>query len=345
MQILVKMASFSYAEADSIRRAMSKKKKEVILKAKDKFIVNSVNNGYSRSNANEVFDLILKFANYGFNKAHSVSYSVIAYQMAYLKTYFREYFICNLLNMSVGSEIKTKEYLDEAKKNSLKLLAPDINESTNYYIIKDKKILLPLSIIKNVGQNIVSAIISERETNGIYKDFVDFVARTYKLGVNKLVLDSLIDSGAFDSFNYNRNTMKQNISVAVNYASLTLEVDDALDMKPELSLVEEESDEEKRINEYNALGFYLTNHPASKYKTQVVKSNEINKFYDKIINVIGLVEKITTIKTKKNEDMAFITLSDEYGNMDITLFPKQFNLLSLNESSFLLITTFKIETS
>ena len=336
MQILVKMASFTYAEADTIRRAMSKKKKKIIVEYQEKFISGSIKNGYSKQNAIDVYNLILKFANYGFNKAHSVSYSIIAYQMAYLKVYYKDYFICNLLNMSIGSEIKTKEYLDEAKKYDLKLLKPDINLSDDTYKIQNHQILLPLLIVKNVGQNIVLQILKEREENGIYKDFLDFVVRCYKLGVNKLVIESLINAGALDSFDLNRKTMKENISNAINYASLTLDSIDGLDLKPEINRCLEDDEDTIRTNEYNALGFYLTNHPASKFTSGVVKSKEIPKYFDKTVNLVGLIEKISKIKTKKNEDMAFITLSDEYGNIDLTIFPKEFHLLSdLNKGNMI----------
>ena len=328
MQILVKMASFSYAEADTIRRAMSKKKKKIIEEYQEKFIKGCIQNGHSKENALEVYKLILKFANYGFNKAHSVSYSIIAYQMAYLKVYYPDYFICNLLNMSVGSEIKTKEYLDEAKKYDLKILKPSINDSKQEYIIINHQIQLPLLIVKNIGQNIVMQILKEREENGLFKDFLDFVGRCYKLGANKLVIESLIDAGALDSFGLNRKTLKENLANAINYASLTLDLIDGIDLKPEINYFEEDTEEIIRTNEYNALGFYLTNHPASKFISGVVKSKELVKYFDKTINIVGLIEKIHRIKTKKNEDMAFITLSDEYGNMDLTIFPNEYNLLS-----------------
>ena len=329
MQILVKMANFSYSEADNIRRAMSKKKKNIIEEYKEKFINNSVSNGYSYDNASKVYELILKFANYGFNKAHSVSYSLIAYQMAYLKVYYPEYFICNLLNMSIGSEIKTKEYLDEAKINGLKLLKPNINESGLNYLIKDKSILLPISIVKNLGENICKEIILERDTNGEYKDYLDFIARTYKLGVNKLVLESLINAGALDCFDLNKNTMLESITIAINYATLAADLDNDLVMKPEITRVEELDEDVIRQNEYDVLGFYLTNHPASKFQDGVVKSKDVSNYFDKTINIIGLIEKIKSIKTKKNEDMAFITISDEYGNIDLTLFPKQYNMAAM----------------
>lgn len=344
MQILVKMASFSYAEADNIRRAMSKKKKEVILTYRERFIERSIANGFSKINAEEVFNLILRFANYGFNKAHSVSYSLIAYQMAYLKVKYPVYFITNLLNMSIGSEIKTREYLDEAKTNDLIINKIDINKSTlKYQIINDNNILLPLLVVKNLGENAAIAIIKEREKNGLYKDFFEFVARTYDKGINKLILESLINAGALDCFKESKKTLRENILLAINYASLIVDLDESLVMKPQLEKHQEDDDEILRQNEYNTLGFYLTSHPASKYQnSSIIKSDKIINYFDKNINVLGLIEKISNIKTKKNEDMCFITLSDEYGNMNLTVFPKQMMLVVNLKKGDLIVVTGKV---
>ncbi|MBP5407614.1 MAG: DNA polymerase III subunit alpha, partial [Bacilli bacterium] len=146
MQVLVKMANYSFAEADNIRRAMSKKKKEVMEKEREIFVSKAMKNGYTKEKCEEVYDLIVKFANYGFNKAHSVSYALIGYQMAYLKANYSVYFIANLLNMSIGSDVKTKEYLDEAKSKDIKVFKPNINVSTDSYLIKDNALLLPLNV-------------------------------------------------------------------------------------------------------------------------------------------------------------------------------------------------------
>ena len=168
MQILVKVGGYTYAEADNIRRAMSKKKESVILADKEHFIKNAIARGYEKALAIEIYDLILKFANYGFNKAHSVSYALIGYEMAYLKVKFPIYFITNLLNMSLGSEIKTKEYIDEARKVGIKIAKPDINEAESTYKIVENYLMLPLGSIKNLGITASSAILEERK-NGKFK--------------------------------------------------------------------------------------------------------------------------------------------------------------------------------
>ena len=329
MQILVKMAGFTFAEADNIRRAMSKKKLEIIKKEEEHFLTQSVANGYSKETALNVYELILKFANYGFNKAHSVSYALVGYQMAYLKVHYPLIFIANLLNMSINSETDTKKYLDEAKKENIYILKPDVNLSLKTYKIGNNKLRLPLSTIKNVGINAVNDIINEREKNGLYKDFFDFVLRNYGKSVNKRVLESLIDGDAFHSFNLNHRTLKNNIERAIGYSELVADLDDSLVEKPIVELYDEYPIEDLMKSELNSYGFYLTNHPASRYNTKdIMKINHVKEYFNKHIKTVVLITNIKKIKTKKNEDMAFLTGQDETGIIDFTLFPKQIKLIN-----------------
>ena len=329
MQILVKMAGFTFAEADNIRRAMSKKKLEIIKKEEEHFLTQSVANGYSKETALNVYELILKFANYGFNKAHSVSYALVGYQMAYLKVHYPLIFIANLLNMSINSETDTKKYLDESKKENIYILKPDVNLSLKTYKIGNNKLRLPLSTIKNVGINAVNDIINEREKNGLYKDFFDFVLRNYGKSVNKRVLESLIDGDAFHSFNLNHRTLKNNIERAIGYSELVADLDDSLVEKPIVELYDEYPIEDLMKSELNSYGFYLTNHPASRYNTKdIMKINHVKEYFNKHIKTVVLITNIKKIKTKKNEDMAFLTGQDETGIIDFTLFPKQIKLIN-----------------
>ena len=172
MQILVCIAGYSFAEADNIRRAMSKKKKEIIDKEKDNFINKAVSKGYSKLLAHNIYNLILKFANYGFNKSHSVSYALIGYQMSYLKVYYPGYFYAELLNNVVGIDKKTKEYIDDAKKLDYEVLPVDINLSSEFYEVEDNKLRMPFGVIKNLGRLSVLTIVEERQ-NGKYKDFIE----------------------------------------------------------------------------------------------------------------------------------------------------------------------------
>ena len=321
MQVLVKMGNYTFAEADNIRRAMSKKKHDVMEKEREVFIERSVKNGYTKEKANEVYDLIIKFADYGFNKAHSVSYALIGYQMAYLKANYPVYFIANLLNMSIGSDIKTKEYIDEAKKKDIRVFKPNINVSTNEYLIKDKALLLPLNTIHNVGGAAVEDIIKERE-NGKFNDFFNFVARTYGKSVNRKTIEALIDADAFRDFGINHNTLYKTIDSALDYASLCSDLDESLVMKPNY-VDSEEYDEVLLMNkEIETFGYYVTNHPASKYQDGIMKMHDIRKYFDKFVTTVVIIDSIRKIKTKKAEDMGFILGSDETGTGDFTIFPK-----------------------
>ena len=321
MQVLVKMGNYSFAEADNIRRAMSKKKHDVMEKEREVFIKRASDNGYTKEKANEVYDLIIKFADYGFNKAHSVSYALIGYQMAYLKANYPVYFIANLLNMSIGSDVKTKEYIDEAKKKDIRVFKPNINVSTNEYLIKDKALLLPLNTIHNVGGAAVEDIIKER-TKGKFKDFFNFVARTYGKSVNKKTIEALIDADAFRDFNINHNTLFRTIDNALDYASLCSDLDESLVMKPNYEVTEEFDDIELMNRELSTFGYYVTNHPASKYQDGIMKLQNIRNYFDKYVTTVVIIDNIRKIKTKKAEDMGFIMGSDETGTGDFIVFPK-----------------------
>ena len=329
MQCLVVMGDYSYAEADNIRRAMSKKKKEVMEKEREVFITRATKKGYSNKEAEEVYDLIIKFANYGFNKSHSVAYALIGYQMAYLKSHYNVYFNANLLNMSIGSEIKTKEYIDEAKRADIKVYKPHINKSLGEYVIKDRNLLLPLNVIKNVGSAACEEIILERNKNGEYKDFFDFVARTYGKSVNRKTLEALIDASVFNSFKYNHKTLYENLDSAITYAELRSDLDESLVMKPDMEVSEEYDDATLMERELSVFGFYVSNHPSSKYQgNEIVKIQNMKKFFDKYIKTIVIISDVRKIKTKNGDDMAFISANDETGSCDYVVFPKRNNLLN-----------------
>ena len=328
MLILRKMASFSFAEADNIRRAMSKKKEEIIIKEKDHFISEAIKNGYSQDVASKTYEKILKFAGYGFNKAHSVSYAFIGYQMAYLKTYYKEYFITTLLNMNIGSVDKTNEYLKLAKQNNIYLLKPSINLSNKYYNVEDKKLRLPLSIIKNVGNIVEDEIIKSRDEKGKFVDYFDFIAKCYSKNVNKKVIESLIYSGALDDFNVNHHTMIENLDNAIRYSELLSNLDESLVEKPLLEDYEEYFKDELINQEYESYGFYVNNHPASKYHDKsIVKLIDIDKFFNKFIKCIVIIDNVRVIKTKTGDNMALIKASDETNTQDFVLFSDGYNMI------------------
>ena len=321
MRIAQKMAGFSLSEADNLRRAMSKKKHELMESYRDKFIDGSINNNYSKEDAEKTFDYILKFASYGFNKSHSVSYSLISYQMAYLKAHYTSNFMKYLLSNVIGNEVKTKEYIDECKLNSINILMPDINKSNKEYVLEDKGIRFPLASIKNIGATISNSIVEERLSNGEYKDFIDFVSRNYSKGVNKKVLTCLIDSGCFDSFN-NRRTLIENLDSVINYAELVKDLDSSLVDRPELEIKEEYSKEELINMEYDSFGFYLSMHPVQKYRQNDITTKNIKMYFNKTITIYLLIDKKREINTKNNEKMLFLTGSDEYNSIELVVFPK-----------------------
>ena len=337
MQILATMADYSFAEADNIRRAMSKKKESVIIAERSHFVNSAIKKGYTSEIANEVYDQILKFANYGFNKAHSVSYALIGYQMAYLKIYYPVYFIGNLLNMTIGSIPKTREYIALAKQYNLFLLKPCINLSTKGYKIGENKLRLPLSIIKNVGINAENDIINSRTTP--YVDFFDFVARTYGKSVTRKTIEYLIYAGAFDSFNVNHQTLFNNIDNALRYAELRNNLDESLVEKPVLEEANEYSSSELMTQELEAYGFYMSNHPSSKYVgNDIVKLSQISKYFNKFIKCVVIINNVREIKTKTGSNMCFINASDETGNLDFVLFPKNIDMIkNINKNELVII--------
>lgn len=324
MQIAQKLASYTLGEADILRRAISKKKEDILLKEKPKFIEKSLQNGYPKETAENIYNLILKFANYGFNKSHSVGYATVAYKMAFLKKYFFKYFETAILNNVIGNEIKTQNYITEIRQNNIKIILPDINISNYKYQVTKEGIICPLSIIKNIGISICNDIIKERE-KGIYKDFIDFVTRTYSKGINKKILISLIYAGCFSNLGYNMKTLINNLDNIINYAELSQDVGMLELVKPELQIYNEYPNELLISNQLSTFGFYLSNHPVTKYRTtKDIITTKIKEYYDKNITMTLLITKIKEITTKNNDIMAFVTGTDEYGQVSLTLFPKQY---------------------
>ena len=324
MQILSKMANYSFANSDLIRRAISKKKLNIIEAEKSKFIDNSIKNGYSRNVALEVYDLIVKFANYGFNKSHSVAYALVGYEMCFLKTHYPIYFYTSLLNYNMGSDIKTKEYLECLKKLNIDIVKPDINLSSNKYQVIDNKLLLPFNIIKNVGTN-VSDLISSVRGDG-FKDYFDFVKKVNLKSIGKKTIELLIMAGCLDSFNLTRKTMILNLDDAIDYSELSSGLDDSLITVPLIKKYDEYNNNELVNKEKELFGFYLSNHPIIKYNNKI-KLIYINKYFDKIINICVYVEEIRKIKTKNNDDMAFLVCSDETCSTSFTVFPNKYYMI------------------
>ena len=339
------MAGYGYAEADVLRRAMSKKKKEVMLKEREKFVKRSIERGYKESVAEKTYDFILKFANYGFNKAHSVAYSIIALKMAYLKVKYSKEFLSSLLTNVIGSDTKTKEYIDECKKMDVNILKPSINYSEYNYISEADGIRFSLATIRNVGSITCKEIVDERK-NGLFVDFCDFVKRTYGKSVNKKTIESLIDADAFSEFGYNHKTLYNNMDAVINYASLANDLDESLIEKPVMEVFDEYTPDELTDKELNVFNLYLSNHPVTKYKKNydnIVDASNIKDYFDKKINLVVLIDRIKVINTKNGKKMAFITVSDEYDTIDVIVFPNEINLINDLKNNDIVLLRGKVE--
>ena len=324
MQAANLYAGYSLGEADILRRAMSKKKVDLLKNEEEKFINRSVLNNHSKEQAKEIFQLILNFAGYGFNKSHSVVYSMIAYKMAYLKSHYKTFFFANLLTNVIGSEAKTQEYMLEAKANKIEILKPSIKDSGSRYIVKDNKIIFPISNIKGIGI-VVSKEIDEAKKSGDFSDVFDCFSRLYIAGVGKKSFETLIYADTFSCFSYNRRTLIENLESLFNYAELTKDIDPSLVMKPEIEEFPEYDQKDLLQQEKEVFGFYITSHPTSMFKKDnpyCISLNEVEKYYNKQVDCLVLIDKIKVINTKKGDKMAFLTGSDETTTKEFTIFPK-----------------------
>lgn len=326
MMIATKMAGFSMAKADIMRKAMSKKKENELNSLANDFINGCIKNGYSKSLAEEVYNLILKFANYGFNKSHSIAYAKIAYELAYLKANYPLYFYKALLNGVIGSETKTYEYILECQKVNVQFRGFSINHSSDVYIIDKDAILMPLSIIKDVGTVALNNIINDRYINGPYLSYEDAVCRLINMSVNKNIIEKLIMAGAFDEFNYSRMTMKENLNVLVKYAITYSNGQLALgdfDAKPSL-VIYKDNLMMKANDEKNTLGFYFSVNPIQALKRRLgidtLPFSSLNESKGRVRG-FGQVSRVKEHRTKKGEWMAFLELHDESSDIDLVVMP------------------------
>lgn len=336
MQIASQFANFSYGEADILRRAMSKKNRAVLESERQHFVDGAKQNGYDEYMSKQIFDLILKFADYGFPRAHAVSYSKIAYIMSYLKVHYPNYFYANILSNVIGSEKKTAAMIDEAKHQSITILPPNINESHWFYKATSDGIYLSLGAIKGVGYQSVKLIVDERYQNGDFKDFFDFARRLPKRVKTRKLLESLILVGAFDIFGKNRATLLHSIDQVIDQVT-DIEQDDMLFdfFTPKQSYEEKEELPDQLISEYEKeyLGFYISKHPVEKefnkkqYLTIYKLSNAENHQ-----PILVQFDQIKRIRTKNGQNMAFVTLNDGIHLLDGVIFPNQFKKYELDIS-------------
>lgn len=335
MEIASKMAGFSLGEADLLRRAVGKKIKEMLDKEREHFVSGCIDNGYDQVSANRIYDLIVKFANYGFNRSHAVAYSMISFQLAYLKAHYPVYFMAALLTSVIGNDEKVAQYIRESKQLGAVILPPSINSSEYPFTVEKGSIRFSLNAIKNVGANAVKEIYKARQKRQ-FADLFDFCVRVSTKIVNRRVMESLVFSGAMDEFKRERSTLLASLDLAIEHASL-LTADDEnqydlfleeeeFNIKPKYIEAEPFKIEEKLKFEKEALGFYFSSHPASAHtflfnRFQLSKISDAQAMLQQKVKVGVFITAIRTIRTKKGEVMAFLALSDESGELEAVAFP------------------------
>lgn len=368
MQVSQRIAGFSLGGADMLRRAMGKKKPEVLMGKKKEFIEGAIKQGFTEQHAADIFEIMIPFAGYGFNKSHAAAYSVLAYRTGWLKAHKPAEFMAANLTNEINSTDGLPFYISESRRIGIPVDPPDINRSDKTFDVVDGRIVFGLKGIKGMGDAAATVIIDERNANGPYESFIDFVERAGikvvdgKRAVNNKAIEVLIKTGAFDKFGINRPTLLQNMEHAIDYATekhLGAE-------SGQVSLFEESGEKEfvdftfeevedlptmEKLNlEKECIGIYVSGHPLDDYRkiieqsatltseniereTRIAKSQKEQtgsqnqnpwqtRNSGKTYTVIGMIQELKLIRTKKGDEMAFATLQDFNGTIDLTFFPK-----------------------
>lgn len=318
MRIAQKFAGYSLGEADILRRAVSKKKRDVLELERTRFVKNATQRGYSSEVSNAIYDYIVKFADYGFNRNHSVAYGLLAYQIAYIKTHYLKVFMAKMLDNAISNDSETVQYIDYVRKHGIKLLPFDINKAGASYLIIKEGLIPPLGLIKGMGVGLVNTILEERK-KGLFKDAIDFKKRLHE-HLNEFVLNNLIDAGCFDYTGKSHPFWKEKVS-----SNFELYISD----NEMITDIKEYSEDLLRENEKKALGFNLKYDLFVNYQTYFVKYKATmpSDFQiGKTVNVIGVVSNVRVIKTKKNENMAFIYFNANHEMLDVVSFSDTFNI-------------------
>lgn len=367
MQIVQQLGGFSLGEADNLRRAMSKKKMDVMEANREVFVHGKVDedgnvlvpgcvrNGVSEKNANIIYDEMISFAKYAFNKSHSAAYSLVAIQTAYLKHYFPEEYMANLISSVMDNTSKLYTYISETKSMGIELIAPDVNISYENFHAKDGKIIFGLSAIKNLGINFINAIVASRNGGGKFLNFKDFLERVEAYdsrALNKKGLESLIKAGAFDSMGY----MRSRLMAVYESAMTNVHEGQKINVKGQMNLLDFADDSATKstddinmpeINEYpkkvklslekDVLGFYISDHPLSdasdrlselvNFKTsfkEELTDLEIQRLDNKYVTMAGIITGKSEIMTKSRTLMSFASLEDMYGTIEMVIFPETY---------------------
>ncbi len=360
MQIAQTLSGFSAGEADLLRRAMGKKKRAELEKQKNRFVEGAFKNGISKDIAAGIFLKIEPFAEYGFNKSHAAAYAIIAYQTAYLKTYFPEEFFSASMSLELSNQKKLSEFCEEIKRLKVNIIRPDINKCYADFFSDNNNFYYALGAIKNVGYDAISNIIDERKKNGEFKSILDFLNRINPKDINKLQLEGLTKAGAFDSISGNRRAFYDSIPNIILKSKNIFET--KLQNQIELFSSKENSEndkiildepewnfQEKMLKEFETIGFYLSDHPLNQYK-DIFNEYSISKYSNFISDesqtesmVAATILKIQEKKTQKGTSYAIIKFSDLGGVFELFVFSDTFELNreNIKEGKSVILTIFK----
>ena len=359
MQIAQVLSGFTAGEADILRRAMGKKKRAELEKQKQRFVEGAFKNGISKDIAAGIFLKIEPFAEYGFNKSHAAAYALIAYQTAYLKTYFPHEFFAASMSMELSNQKKLSEFYEELKRLNINIIRPDINECSADFTSNGKDFFYALGAIKNVGFEAISNIVKERKNNGKFKNLSDFINRADPKDINKLQLEGLVRAGAFDNLNNNRQSLYNSIPNIILKSKNNFEnkVANQFDLFSEdqtiedniLEDVEDWNTDNKLSKEFETLGFFISDHPLNQFKSIFDQYNIVS--YDKFqtnenllsSNVACTVLKTQEKKTQKGTSYAIVKFSDLESVFELFIFSDVFEINRdlLIEGNSLMLTLMK----
>ena len=363
MQIAQKLSGFTAAQADILRRAMGKKKRAELEKQKQNFISGAVKNGISKEVAAGIFLKIEPFAEYGFNKSHAAAYAIISYQTAFLKTYYPKEFIAASMTMDISNQNKLNEFYEELKRLEIKILRPDINECFADFKSEEDNFFYALGAIKAVGYEAISNIVKERLSNGKFKSISDFLKRVNPKDINKLQLEGLVKAGAFDKLNSNRKSLFNSIPNFITKSKNIFEnktnnqinlFDENENQDIEItSNIDDWPFEERLSKEFEALGFFISDHPLNQFK-EFFDDYKIINFFEfnnnigtKEGNIAGTLLKVQERKTAKGNAYAVLKLTDLNSVFELFIFSDilEANREILKEGSSLFLTLLKSTTN
>lgn len=354
MQIVQQIGGYSLGRADIVRRAISKKKMKVMEEERQNFIYGNekegvcgaIANGVDEKSANEIYDLIIDFADYAFNKSHSVAYSVVAYRTAWLKYYYPREFMAAQISTYTNDIKQVSLYIEEIKRLGIDILPPNINYSFKNFTVENKKIRFGLKAVKNVGDNLIDVIVRGRE-KGKYKslkDFVDRINAIDKSALNKRAVESLIRCGAMDDFEGNRaqylaiyeSVLSSSSSTAKNNVIGQFSLFENTNVSEDLPILRDFKQKDKLDMEKEVIGMYISGHPLDPYREIIEKSTNINtnqifeKYRENLlkyskVKVGGILKSKKTMITKNNKMMAFAALEDLFGTIELVIFPNVFS--------------------